>query len=444
MTVSAHSASCGVYLLYTAIDYVPKATDKNSIGINNFLGEVSNRTDTTIFLQKYRPEAVAAAFQFPQISINGGPVWNGTMQPANVGLEGNLDIETVLGSSWPTPVTVWSTGGSPRFNPDENTPTDTNEPYLAWAKYAVAQTSLPGVITTSYGDDEQTVPESFAKAVCSLFAQIGARGTTLLVSSGDDGVGTNGTCLSNDGKNTTMFIPNFPASCPYVTTVGGTKNFPEIVAFDPRNGYASGGGFSNYFERPSYQDVFVPNYIASLNGSFNGLYNNNGRGYPDIAAQGYHFITIYNGSITPLDGTSCASPTAASVLGLVNDALIAAGKPKLGFLNPWLYKTGYKTFTDVVSGSAIGCNETGSPFGFPAKVGWDAVTGFVSRLSPLFQFCHRLMIRCRAHRISSSCLRHERANGGHGLNKRLSSNGSEISQIYGYIYTRTPTISTRL
>lgn len=50
-----------------------------------------------------------------------------------------------------------STGGSPPFNPDSQTPTDTNEPYLDWLNFVLAQSSIPGVITTSYGDDEQTV-----------------------------------------------------------------------------------------------------------------------------------------------------------------------------------------------------------------------------------------------------------------------------------------------
>ena len=342
------------------------------------MGEISNRTDTSIFLAKYRPDAVAVAATFPQISIAGGPVWNGTQSPQGVSYEANLDIETVLGIAYPTNVTVFSTGGMPPYKPDNFTTSDTNEPYLTWARYAIKQAVLPGVISTSYGDDEQTVPPSYARAVCNIFAQLGARGTTLVFSSGDEGVGQNGSCITNDGKKTPAFLPAFPAGCPYVTTVGGTKEFPEVVAFDPHNGYASGGGFSNYFPRPSYQDGVVPAYIAGLKDEFKGLYNKSGRGYPDIAAQGYKFITIYNGSIVPLDGTSCASPTAASVLTLVNDALIAAGKPTLGFFNPFLYKYGYKAFTDVVSGSALGCNETGSGLGFPAKVGWDAVTGFVS------------------------------------------------------------------
>jgi tripeptidyl-peptidase-1 len=82
-----------------------------------------------------------------------------------------------------------------------------------------------------------------------------------------------------------------------------------------------------------------------------------------------------NGTLTPLDGTSCAAPTLSAVLTLVNDALLAAGQSTLGFLNPWLYQRGFEAFTDVVEGSAIGCNETGLN-GFPAAEGWDAVSGF--------------------------------------------------------------------
>lgn len=144
--------------------------------------------------------------------------------------------------------------------------------------YVLKQKSVPYTITTSYGDDEQTVPLDYAQRVCSELAQLGARGVTLLFSSGDSGVGANGTCTSNDGTNTPEFLPGmckavlqvllfkkigtysstaFPASCPYVTTVGGTRDFaPEQVAYDTSNGYVAGSGFSNYFAQPSYQVSF--------------------------------------------------------------------------------------------------------------------------------------------------------------------------------------------
>jgi tripeptidyl-peptidase-1 len=97
------------------------------------------------------------------------------------------------------------------------------------------------------------VPQDYAVEVCSLFAQLGAQGTSVIFSSGDSGVGSNGDCVSNDGKNTQMFLPAFPASCPFVTAVGSTKGInPEV----PTTEFSSGGGFSNYFvshvlQRPS-------------------------------------------------------------------------------------------------------------------------------------------------------------------------------------------------
>ena len=95
----------------------------------------------------------------------------------------------------------------------------------------------------------------------------GSRGVSVIFSSGDSGVGDGNPnpatqqCFSNDGTNKTIFLPQFPASCPLfvmsttvsphicshrsccmdsVTTVGGTQGIPEIAA------PFSGGGFSNY------------------------------------------------------------------------------------------------------------------------------------------------------------------------------------------------------
>ena len=368
--------------LYGTVDYQPQAAGKNKVGLTDYLGESNNRSDISIFLKQFRPEAAQAAYDFKFDVIAGGADYqklNSTQLAAGTDEEGNLDAETILAIDYPTPLIAYTTGGSPPFNPDTLTTTDTNEPYLTWLTYVLGTSNddLAQTISTSYGDDEQTVPRGYAQRVCQGFAQLGARGVSLFFSSGDEGVGSNGTCISNNGTNKPTFLPEFPASCPYVTTVGATHEIsPEVVAFDPSNGFASGGGFSNYFPRPAYQNKVVPPYIAGLKGEFAGYFNASGRGYPDVAAQGQRFITIWNGKVLLLDGTSASSPTFASVIALVNDALIAAGKSPLGFLNPWLYGGGYKALTDVTSGSAIGCKGLGSGLGFPAKDGWDAVTGF--------------------------------------------------------------------
>jgi tripeptidyl-peptidase-1 len=185
--------------------------------LTNYLGEVNNHSDISLFLQRYRPDAVSGSDNFTTIIISDGndeqtPL-NSTALAAGTGLEGNLDAETILGITFPTRLTTYNTGGSPPYDQDASTVTDTNEPYLTWLQYLLEQDNIPQVISTSYGDDEQTVPLSYATSVCNGFAQLGARGVSLLFSSGDNGVGRDGKCQTNDGKNTTVFIPDFPASC---------------------------------------------------------------------------------------------------------------------------------------------------------------------------------------------------------------------------------------
>jgi tripeptidyl-peptidase-1 len=371
--------------LYKTKWYKTQASSKNSIGFTNYLGEIPIRPDAKLFLEKYQPKAVSQAYAFKALSIDNGPVQDGplTANQSTTGIsrEANLDVQAIAGISYKTPITSFSTGGSPPFTPDLNTPTNTNEPYLVWVNWLLSQRSIPRIISTSYGDDEQTVPRSYAERVCKQFAQVGARGTTLFFSSGDHGVGSTNTCYTNDDKKTYQFLPSFPASCPYVTAVGATMNFePEESAYRPsrntsagfRDLYASGSGFSNYFSRPYYQDKVVPKYVKNLGDTYEGLYNKSGRGYPDLSAQGLYFAYFWNGTEGTISGTSASCPLTSGIFSLVNDALIASGKPALGFLNPWLYKKGYKGLTDVKKGFSYGCNVQG----FPVTEGWDPVTGF--------------------------------------------------------------------
>ena len=65
-------------------------------------------------------------------------------------------------------------------------------------------------------------------------------------------------------------------------------------------------------------------------------------------------------------------------MSLVNDARIAAGKGPLGFLNPWIYRKGYKGFTDITAGNTSSCGTAG----FPVKKGWDPITGFGTPIFP--------------------------------------------------------------
>lgn len=208
--------------------------------------------------------------------------------------------------------------------------------------------------------------------------------------SGDTGVGS--ACQTNDGKNTTRFLPIFPASCPYVTSVGSTRGINPERAI-----HFSSGGFSDTWKRPSYQDKAVTSYLKRLGSQWNGLYNPTGRGIPDVSAQGYHFHVVDKGVDTLISGTSASAPVFAGIIALLNAQRLKAGKKPLGFLNPWIYSAGFEGLNDVVEGGSTGCTGVNIYSNLPTPVvvnaawnaskGWDPVTGYgtpdYERLLPL-------------------------------------------------------------
>ena len=100
-----------------------------------------------------------------------------------------------------------------------------------------------------------------------------------------------------------------------------------------------------------------------------------------MSAQGLYFAFVWNQTFSSISGTSASCPLTASVISLINDALIASGKSPLGFLNPWLYSKGYKGFTDVTSGNTSSCGTSG----FPVTKGWDPITGFGTPVSRIIE-----------------------------------------------------------
>lgn len=303
---------------------------------------------------------------------------------ANDSVEANLDIDYTVSLSYPIHNNFYSTAGRGELIPDLDQPNEAdneNEPYLDFFTWAVNQPdgALPSVLSTSYGEDEQSVPDTYSRKVCDLIGQLGVRGVSVIFSSGDTGVGS--ACQTNDGKNTTRFLPIFPASCPYVTSVGGTYHVGPEVAIS-----FSSGGFSDRWSRPAYQDAAVTAYLEQLGDKWQGLYNASGRGFPDVAAQAYRFHVVDKGSDILVGGTSAASPTFSAIIANLNSARISAGLPALGFLNPWLYSTGYKGLNDIVNGGSTGCTGTDIYSGLPAPYvpyaswnatpGWDPVTGY--------------------------------------------------------------------
>ncbi|KAF7587483.1 polynucleotide 3'-phosphatase [Aspergillus hancockii] len=366
--------------LYNIGDYQPDPKAGSKVAFASYLEEYARYSDLEKFEQTIAPWAKGLNFSVTQ--FNGG--LNDQNSNSDSG-EANLDLQYIVGLSAKLPVTEFSTGGRGPLIPDLTQPDpnkNSNEPYLEFFQNVLKldQEHLPQVISTSYGENEQEIPEKYARTVCNLIAQLGSRGVSVLFSSGDSGVGAG--CLTNDGTNTTHFPPQFPAACPWVTSVGATyKTNPEKAV------YFSSGGFSDYWSRPKWQDAAVSSYLEALGDRYEGLYNETGRAFPDVAAQGVDFAVYDKGVLGQFSGTSASAPAFSAIIALLNDARLRAGKPTLGFLNPWLYKGGRKGLNDIVHGGSTGCDGKsrfgGASDGGPvvpyaswnATKGWDPVTG---------------------------------------------------------------------
>jgi len=330
---------------------------KKLYGVNEVVGKSDVKQAVTAFLEQvYSPADLQEFYRlFCREVTCGSPVevaLKGDFN--NTGLAGTemmLDIEyiTALGANITTE--IWSFAGR---SPDNAN----NEPFLKWL-VAVSNTSdseVPKLFSTSYGEPENTVSLDWAQRLNVEFQKAGARGISLLFASGDSGAD----CV--DG----IFTPQWPSGSPWITAVGGTTGTPE------RGAGLSSGGFSNRWDRPSYQSDAVAKYLAQVGLPDSSKFNQSGRGFPDISAQATNFVVVANKIPNPgVAGTSCASPTAAGVFGLLNDLRIQNGKSTLGFLNPFIYKH-FAAFNDISSGSNNGCLFSD---GFPATEGWDAVTG---------------------------------------------------------------------
>ncbi len=99
------------------------------------------------------------------------------------------------------------------------------EGFLDIINFLLGESNPPHVLTTSYGQNENTISRALAKSVlspnaptrvidlhysqlCNAYAQLGARGTSILFSSGDGGV------AGSQTTRCTTFLSTFPSGCP--------------------------------------------------------------------------------------------------------------------------------------------------------------------------------------------------------------------------------------
>jgi len=238
------------------------------------------------------------------------------------------------------------------------------------------------VISTSFCYNEADLSAAYEMRQCNEYMKLGLAGVTFLYSSGDYGIaGNRGQCCTKakcaggtyNSGTTGTFNPSCPATCPYITAVGATQvkantlttaTLPEEAC---ETVIYSGGGPSNVFTMPSYQLSAVSTYFTSYKPTYTATQYNNSqavRGYPDVSANGANYVTVVDGSLSLVYCTSASSPVFGSIITLINEQRIQAGKGAVGFINPKIYANA-DAFNDITTGGNEGCGTAG----FTAVVG---------------------------------------------------------------------------
>jgi len=229
-----------------------------------------------------------------------------------------------------------------------------------------------------YGTDEsQQTSIEFMSACNTGFMKAGTRGMSLLFSAGDYGPCGRSGC---GFWKFTHFHPDFPAASPYITAVGGTDFVTDDIG-EEMAWTRGGGGFSDIFQVPDYQKSAVDAYKSDPAAELppQAWWNNTGRAYPDISALGglKTPYCVYSANMWQHQGgTSAATQVVAGIFARLNGLRLAAGKPAMGFLNPFIYANP-SGFQDVTKGRTnYSLIPNNGSYGFQATKGWDAATGF--------------------------------------------------------------------
>ena len=183
-------------------------------------------------------------------------------------------------------------------------------------------------------------------------------------------------------KQKVALWPSWPASSPWITAVGATRFIDQKAgnAEMASDQFGSGGGFSTQFDQTNaqYQAAATAKYLSSVDQSTlppAESFPAKGRGTPDVAVLGEGYQVFVNGHPTSVGGTSASTPAFAGMMSMLNDARLQAGKPVMGFLNPFLYKNA-DAFTDITAGSnKVGRGGESLPYGWNCSAGWDPATG---------------------------------------------------------------------
>lgn len=221
----------------------------------------------------------------------------------------------------------------------------------------ILDNKLANIVSNSYGNTGEALPLDTIQGQVNIELQAAGEGIGLYYSSGDNG---------DETANLGYASPDFSASSPWVTAVGGTSmgiskagaityetgwgdtldqivkdSLGRLAYVDPLPGTifagGAGGGRSAIFDQPAYQKGIVPLTLSKGN-----------RVSPDISALADPYTGFLIG-ISPITddttlqtgtfenetygGTSLASPLTAAQMAIVQQVSHTA----IGFANPTLY-----------------------------------------------------------------------------------------------------------
>jgi subtilase family serine protease len=259
---------------------------------------------------------------------------------------------------------------------DASSPAKLAATFAAYVRTAVSNGAVMSQsgIGQDFNVGESTWTSAEAATMNSALKYAAAHHLTVVAASGDYGA-------IGNGSTTPRKEVSLPASDPWVLAAGGstlTAN-PATGAYESETTWntpsgspdASGGGFSQLFARPSYQDS-VP-----------GIGTN--RGVPDVAGEatgtsGMALVFSAPGGSQVLigaGGTSAAAPFWAGLIALADQE---AGHP-LGFVNPAIYQIAqspqyHQAFHDITTGDNTVTLRGTTVTGYQAGPGWDPVTGW--------------------------------------------------------------------
>ncbi|KAK0622693.1 peptidase S8/S53 domain-containing protein, partial [Immersiella caudata] len=282
--------------------------------------------DMDNFFSYFEPHLVG---ERPQMQSIAGGYYDPTFWDQIFSLEPNLDFQYTMSLVWPQKVTNIQVGDA-YLSGNLNTMLAAYDAYYCdrldlgidpqypntiaedgYQHFDCGSHTPPKVISISYAYAEADFPEEYLRRQCNEYLKLGLQGVTVVASTGDEGTaGRHSECPEPSSNEKRPFHVSFPASCPWVTAVGGTFKRP-LSSAESKYGNesredrqaretvynrlpvahttnsSSTGGFSNVFFRPRYQTKAATKYLTSENrhlASLSDLFNPKGRAVPDVSA----------------------------------------------------------------------------------------------------------------------------------------------------------------